>query len=106
MIISLDFDGVLHDMHNVIDGQKMGQPVAGSLEAVNLLQRQGHRLFVMTASTKARLPSIYEWLAYFNFPPLPVTNEKQNADLYIDDKGLRFHDWEQAVHDIEHYKEG
>jgi hypothetical protein len=42
-----------------------------------------------------------EWLNYYEIPYDEVTAIKPNADYYIDDKAIRFHNWEQTMQEIQ-----
>lgn len=91
-VICLDFDGVLHDPTNRDEGFRMGKPVEGALHAVEKLLRAGHTLVIH--SCRARYASdrdhVQAWLAYFHFPPIHVVYTKPPADVYIDDRAVRF----------------
>lgn len=92
-VISLDFDGVLH-MYRGWDGNvPTNEPVEGALEAVQWMLVKGFKLFIM--STRAYnnpmgKAGIESWLVEHGFPPIRVTSDKENADLYVDDRGFRF----------------
>lgn len=92
MWAALDFDGVLHDYLHPIAGRKMGPPLPGALEAVKSLLARGHRVTVFT-SRGNRPQHVIDWLRYYHFPELEVTNIKQDYDLILDDKARRFTGW-------------
>lgn len=77
----------------------MGPPIMGAHEAVWRLVRQGHECSVHTCRAKQdfQRKHVEDWLAYFDFPPLAVHVYKPDADVYLDDKGLRFLDWKHAL---------
>ena len=92
MKIALDFDGVLHDAAHPPTGKKMGPPIVGAVDAVKLLRARGHDVVVFTY--RGSSPGhVQEWLKYFGFPQLVVTDVKQDFDLLIDDRAVRFIDW-------------
>jgi hypothetical protein len=93
--VCLDFDGVLHDPQNREPGYKMGKPVHGAMEACWGLVADGHVVIVHTARVGAidHVQHVADWLTYFGFPVLPITVHKPIADVYVDDKALRFVDW-------------
>lgn len=88
MFIAIDFDGVLHDYKHPVPGRRMGRPVAGSIEALEALR--GHELVIFTVKPPK---VVQDWLAYWKFPPLRVTNTKEDFDLIVDDKAIRFTNW-------------
>jgi hypothetical protein len=109
VIISLDFDGVLHDPYNRVDGHKMGRPVHGAREACHALIEQGHTLYVNSArfQHEGDTAHVSDWLEYFGFP---VGNRgpgdykgmfpriaKAVADVYVDDRALHFVAWPEAM---------
>ena len=100
MLVALDFDGVLHDPERVAPGQRMGVPVDGALESVRALVAAGHTLIVHTAREN-RGDHVTKWLNYFGFPALPVTQVKPNADVFVDDRAVRFTDWPSTLAALE-----
>jgi phosphoglycolate phosphatase-like HAD superfamily hydrolase len=100
--IAIDFDGTLCDMNNVPAGKKMGPPMAGAVEGVNRLIELGYKptVYTVRATSVAAAKAVAQWLAYFKFPVMDVTNNKPNCDLYLDDKAVRFTSWEQVRRDI------
>jgi len=92
-IISLDFDGVIHNYLEWDGPVPTGEPVPGALETIWWLLNAGYKVFIL--STRAHenpmgKAGIEEWLMTHGFPILEVTAEKRHADLYVDDRGFRF----------------
>jgi hypothetical protein len=104
-VICLDFDGVLHDSAHPIPHRRMGPPISGALEGVQALQRAGHRLIIHSARCHddARVDHVYSWLHYFGFGHIDVSLTKPMADVYLDDKAVRFTSWDQLHHQHEWY---
>ena len=100
-ILAVDFDGVLHDHAHPKVGHTMGPPVEGAKGAINALLRAGHKIIIHTVWPPDRHHVILDWLEFYEFPPLPITNIKPVADAYIDDKAIRFDSWPEAMLDIE-----
>lgn len=88
----MDFDDVIHDTAAVPPGHKMGPPVDGALDAIRYLTALGHHVTICTARGPD-LDHIQDWLVYFDFPLLTVTRTKPQADVYLDDKAIRFTTW-------------
>lgn len=92
--IALDLDGTLHDYKSVAwEGlySLKGKPINGAVEWCNEAIKVAN-LFVFSsrAVNKIAITSIERWLADNGFPEMEVTNKKEIADVYIDDKGYHF----------------
>lgn len=99
-LIALDFDGVLHKYsHGWDDGTIYDPPVEGAVEACNDLLDKGYSLIIFTA--RKNIWDIHDWLKYYEFPYMEVTNKKPPAYFYIDDRAIRFNAWDQTLSDIE-----
>jgi hypothetical protein len=93
-VIGLDFDGVICQLTESKPGEFL-PPVSGALSAVHKMVRDGNDVVIYTA--RSDLKEVKQWLADHGFPKLLVTNEKIPADIYVDDKGYRFYDWDKEV---------
>lgn len=113
--ISIDFDGVIHnDNLGWHDGTIYGDPIEGSLEAVKKLATD-YKLVLFTAKAKPDRPLvdgktgaelIWEWLDKYGIKEYfsEITSEKPRCLFYIDDKAIRFDNWNDALSDIENLK--
>lgn len=113
--ISIDFDGVIHnDALGWHDGTIYGEPIPESLESVKKLA-ENYRLVLFTAKAKPDRPLvdgktgielIWEWLEKYEIKNCfaEITAEKPRCLFYIDDKAIRFINWENALSDIEKFK--
>jgi len=97
--LAVDFDGVCHDPFNKKQGYKLGQPILGAQEALTQLRRDGAIIVIHSvwADTQQRCQAMSEWCRYFNIPYDFITNQKPEADCYIDDKGYHFTDWSSTL---------
>jgi len=106
VIICFDFDGTLHDPDNREAGYRMGKPFVGAVELCTVLAAQGHQLLVHScrATQDHHRGHVYDWLRYFKFPNMLVCVQKPKADVYVDNKALRFDgDWSHlavALHQL------
>ena len=110
--IGVDFDGVIHKCSKgYYDGTIYDDPIPGAFEA---LQRLSEKYTIIMFSAKARadrglvngktgIQLIWEWLKKYDMAQFvsKVTAEKPRARFYIDDKAIRFTDWESAFEMIE-----
>jgi phosphoheptose isomerase len=110
--IGIDFDGVIHRCSKgFYDGTIYDDPIEGSREALESLS-QKYNIVVYTAKAKPDRPLIngktgqelvWEWLDKNNLSQYvsEVTAEKPRARVYIDDKGIRFTDWNSTLQMME-----
>ena len=116
--VAVDFDGVIHTYDKGWqDGSIYGEPVPGALDAIEALMER-HAVAIFTTRDTGQ---VRDWLAGHGFddiwtdlawePPfwnergaLLVTNRKPAAIAYIDDRGIRFADWGQALADLERHE--
>ena len=90
LVISVDFDRVLHDIDHPIEGKRMGPPINNAPEFMKVLSERG---FVLDVYTLHPGQEVRDWLDYYKIPYHTVSNIKPDAILYIDDKGYRFKEW-------------
>jgi hypothetical protein len=101
--IAIDFDSTIHDPFNVKKGYKMGQPIQGAAEAIRQLRLKGHEVIIFPtwADNQKRRQAIVDWLTYFGVEFDDITSVKPDADVYLDNRAIRFTSWEQALQDID-----
>tara|TARA_Y100000310_G_C20531528_1_gene738706 strand:+ start:717 stop:1118 length:402 start_codon:yes stop_codon:yes gene_type:complete len=112
--IGIDFDGVIHACtKGYHDGTVYDDPVTGSLEAIKELSKN-FTIIVYSAKARSDRPLIdnktgveliWAWLEKHGFKDYveDVTSEKPRAICYIDDRAIRFVDWEQAYKELRHH---
>lgn len=116
MVIGIDFDGVLHAYSQGWQGGTIYDiPIEGAFAALKLLISQGHSLFIFTA--REDLKAVALWMEaeggfsceiddgtdrfwHSGLGVILVTNRKIPADIYLDDRAVRFHSWQQALGEI------
>ncbi|MFC8515514.1 hypothetical protein [Streptomyces sp. NPDC057257] len=116
MTIAVDFDGVIHAYSKGWqDGTIYDPPMPGALEGLRVLMQQD-AVFIFTSRSTEQ---VADWLferGDFNVewePPgesiyefwndrhrILVTNRKLPATAYLDDRAVRFTDWDQALTDL------
>jgi hypothetical protein len=109
--IAIDFDGVIHSFElGFHDGTIYGTPLPGSIDNIKRLSEK-FKLVIYTAKAKSDRPLIngktgtelvWEWLEKYkiNLYISEVTSEKPRALCYIDDKAIRFIDWDQTMKEL------
>lgn len=114
--VAVDFDGVIHAYSKGWhDGTIYDGPVPGALAALHELMRH-YAVFVHTTRNRRKVASWIEQRTGYGIEcvtsPWPsqrsrrfwttqncllVTNKKLPAVAYIDDRGIRFESWPQAL---------
>ena len=95
-VLAIDFDGVIHDHKHPIVGRRMGTPIVGTKEALKKLHHS-YKLIIFTIWKPQSYQTIKDFMKYYELPYDEITNIKPDAMAYIDDKGIRFLDWEQVM---------
>jgi hypothetical protein len=106
--IAVDFDGVMHNAYQGWgDGTCYGDPLPGSIDAIKHLSKK-FNIIIFTAKVKSDRPLVNgktgmllvkEWLKKHDIAEYisDITSEKPRAELYIDDNGYRFEDWNNTL---------
>lgn len=109
--VCIDFDGVIHkNSKGFHDGTIYDDPVDGTKEALELLSKK-YNLIVFTCKANPERPLVdgktgkelvRKWLEKHDFTKYisEITNEKPRALCYIDDKAIKFENWEQTLEEL------
>lgn len=109
--IAVDFDGVIHEFKGWGDGTCYGDPLPGSLKAIEKLSKK-YNVIIFTAKARPDRPLVQdktgyelvvEWLEKYDIMKYIdyVTHEKPRAKFYIDDKAITFkNNWEQILVEV------
>jgi hypothetical protein len=93
--VLVDFDGVIHAYtRGWADGTAYDPPLPGAAEALAAMDADGYEVAIFSTRDAQQ---IGEWLMVYGFPAYRVTNVKEPAVAQIDDRAIRFRDWEQAA---------
>tara|TARA_B100001250_G_scaffold224022_1_gene192098 strand:+ start:10188 stop:10586 length:399 start_codon:yes stop_codon:yes gene_type:complete len=107
--VAIDFDGVVHgNSKGFHDGTVYDPPIEGSIDAIKWFNSQGYDIVLFTAKVKPDRPLvnnktgeelIWEWLKKYEIDTFikEITCEKPRAICYIDDKGIRFDNWNNTM---------
>lgn len=109
----IDFDGVIHKYSKgYFDGTCYDEPMEKSFEKLQILYDQGFELYVFSARCESEegVEAIKRWFSFHSvestfenwrtwvfIEKLKYTNKKLPALAYIDDRGIRFTNWEDIV---------
>ena len=109
--LGIDFDGVIHkNSKGYHDGTCYDDPVDGVEEALKTLSEK-YDLICYTAKArsdrglvngKTGSHLVWEWLVKHGLDKYikSITAEKPRAVAYIDDKGIRFTDWNSCLNEL------
>lgn len=101
--LSIDFDDTLCNRSNK-------QPIQGAVEAIKQLKSEGYTILISSSRlnpelwgelVKFREKEIADWMNQYGIPYDKIVLYKPSADVYIDDKALRFEgDWNITLGEI------
>jgi hypothetical protein len=99
--IAVDFDGVIASYEKGWSGFVPTEPpVVGARAGVAALRALGFSVVVFScrALHPAGLTGIRDWLLWHDITVDDITGSKPHAELYLDDRGLRFNgDWSDVT---------
>lgn len=104
--IALDFDGVIHSYTSGWTGKvPKDPPMPGIEKALKQLIEDGWILKILSTRPKKY---INDWLKKHNLDQYisGVYNTKIPAQIYLDDRGVHFSNWKDALADIKSFKKG
>jgi len=105
MRLCFDIDGTIAELREFGQSYEEVKPKIGALTTLRRLKNEGHYIILHTArgmeSNKANLGKViatqskilFDWLEKNHIPYDEVYFGKPSADVYIDDKGLKFDEW-------------
>ena len=109
--IAIDFDGVIHkNSKGFHDGTIYDEPVEGVKKGLEYLSNSC-KLILYTCKANPDRPLIdsktgteliWEWMEKYDLSKYisDVVYGKPNAKYYIDDKAIKFIDWNQTIEEI------
>ncbi|MDD5362972.1 MAG: HAD hydrolase family protein [Ignavibacteria bacterium] len=112
MRIAIDLDGTICDIKQPGESYRDIKPKDGAAEKIKDLRKQGHYIIILTARNMATCESnlgkvmknvgkiTLEWLEKFDIEYDEIYFGKPNANLYIDDRALRFNNWDNITSDF------
>ncbi len=106
MRIAIDLDGTICPIKKEGESYSDLHPLPGAVERISELRKSGHFIIILTARNMAtrggNIGSVMkhvgkmtlDWLEHHNVEYDEIFFGKPNAEIYIDDRGVRFEDWE------------
>jgi len=106
-VVAVDFDGVIVECNGWKGHNHFGRVKKGAVEALREFKERGYVIVIWT--TRYNEEGIRKFLKdngvpfdFINENPFgpPDTSRKIYADVYLDDRAVRFESWEQARRDV------
>jgi uncharacterized HAD superfamily protein len=104
--IAVDIDGVIAsklESGNYPEDYVKKEPIAMAVSSLEKLKEKGHTVFLFTARWEDDRQVTEEWLETHGFKGLyeALVMGKPHYDVLIDDRALRFEDWNNALYQLE-----
>ncbi len=105
MRVCLDLDGTICYNKQINQKYEDVLPIEGAVEKIRQWKKDGHEIIIYTARNMATCNNslgkiiknqssiITDWLNYYGIPFDELWFGKPLADIYIDDKALKFENW-------------
>lgn len=94
--IMIDLDGVICTEERTFD-RPLAKPLDGAKEAIEKLKAAGHTIVIYTARGWAEFRYTKQWLVDHGIPHDGLHMGKPIADVWIDDRAIRFTSWDDAL---------
>jgi hypothetical protein len=95
MTVAVDLDGVICSEERTFE-RMLARPLAGAAEFLKWLRAQGYTVVVYTARSWAEHRMTVEWLRQHELEYDLLVMGKPVCDIWIDDRAIRFQNWEQV----------
>ena len=92
----VDLDGVICTEERTFD-RPLAKPLPGAREAIAALKAAGHTVVVYTARGWAEFRTTKKWLEDHGIEHDGLHMGKPIADVWIDDRAVRFTTWSDAL---------
>jgi len=108
LTVAIDFDGVIHRYSKGWhDGTIYDPPTKGAAAWMQMLKDKGCEIVIYSTRAESKwvkgfwqegqVNKMSEWLDYHGIPYDRIASGKPMAHAYIDDRAIRFNDWEGAM---------
>ncbi len=96
MTIFVDLDGVICTEERTFE-RPLAKPMPGARESLQALADQGHTIIIYTGRSWSEQRVCQHWLDEHQIPHHGLHMGKPIADVWIDDRAVRFTDWAQTL---------
>lgn len=97
--IMVDLDGVVCTEERTFD-RPLAKPLDGAREALASLKAAGHTIIIYTGRGWPEYRATKQWLDDHGMAYDQIHMGKPIADIWIDDRALRFTDWGQTRREL------
>jgi phosphoglycolate phosphatase-like HAD superfamily hydrolase len=97
--IMVDLDGVLCTEEVFLE-RPLAKPIAGAREALQKLRAAGYVVVIYTARGWGECRVAQQWLADHGFEYDGLQMGKPAADIWIDDRAVRFSSWDDTLRQL------
>jgi hypothetical protein len=99
LTVFVDLDGVVCTEETTFE-RALAEPLPGAREGLTALSAAGHTVVIHTARSWSEYRMTKAWLEQHDLPFDAIQMGKPVADVIVDDRAIRFTDWDQLVSDI------
>lgn len=114
MNICIDLDGVICCNKKENESYSDLKPLPGAVKSLNQFKKYGHYIIIYTSrhmgtcqsnegKIVANLFYLYKWLKKYKIPYDEIKIGKPRAEIYIDDRGYRYENWEKTLKYVNKY---
>lgn len=112
MRIVIDLDGTICAIKAPHQSYADVEPLPGAVEQIRALRAAGHYVIILTARNMATCQSnlgkvmknvgklTLDWLDQYGIEYDEIYFGKPNAEVYIDDRAIRFANWEEITDEL------
>lgn len=112
MRIAIDLDGTICPIKGPNQSYAELEPLPGAVERLRQLRAAGHYVIILTARNMATYQSnvgkvmknigkiTLDWLERYGVEYDEVYFGKPNAEVYLDDRGIRFTSWAEVTDEL------
>ncbi len=97
--VMVDLDGVICT-EEIFHDRPLAQPMAGARAALQKLRAAGYVVVIYTARSWGEYRVTRAWLEQHGFEYDGLHMGKPVADVWIDDRAVRFTDWDSALQQL------
>ena len=103
MQIIIDIDGTICTEERTYS-RSLAKPLPGAIESVNKLFSEGHTIIFYSARSWMEYEITSDWLKRNGFLYHQLILGKPIGDIWIDDRAMRFENWDNTLEYLERLK--